>query len=94
MPGEYTEQSSFFQNRGCPHFPCHKGTDAASFNCMFCYCPLYALGESCGGNYHYTDKGIKSCINCSFPHGRDSVKRIAERFPELAALAAQKNAER
>ena len=49
----------FFQNRECEYFPCHKGADPERFSCLFCYCPLYALGEKCGGSFRYTDKGIK-----------------------------------
>ena len=45
---------AFFQNRACEFFPCHKGADAENFNCLFCYCPLYALGRKCGGNFRYT----------------------------------------
>ena len=39
---------SFFSNTACEHFPCHEGVAAGRFNCLFCYCPLYALGEACG----------------------------------------------
>ena len=41
---------AFFQNKDCEYFPCHKCADAENFNCLFCYCPLYALGDECGGN--------------------------------------------
>ncbi len=77
---------SFFQNRDCAYFPCHSGADAESFNCLFCYCPLYALGEGCGGAFSYTEGGIKDCSACLFPHRPDSGAKIAERFPEIAAL--------
>ena len=63
---------AFFQNRACEFFPCHKGADAENFNCLFCYCPLYALGRKCGGNFRYTEKGIKDCTNCQFPHKREN----------------------
>ena len=36
----------FFQNSECEYFPCHKGADPKTFSCLFCYCPLYALGEN------------------------------------------------
>ena len=58
----------FFCNRECEYFPCHPGADPERFNCLFCYCPLYALGERCRGNFRYTDKGIKDCTNCLVPH--------------------------
>ena len=80
----------FFQNRECEFFPCHKGVEAQDFNCLFCYCPLYTLGEDCGGNYTYTDKGVKSCEGCAFPHRRESYESLLRRFPALAALAARR----
>ena len=79
----------FFQNRECEYFPCHSGVQEQDFNCLFCYCPLYALREKCGGNFEYTEKGVKSCVNCAFPHRRESYAAIVKRFPELAALASR-----
>ena len=32
----------FFQNKSCEYFPCHEIKDSGDFNCLFCYCPLYA----------------------------------------------------
>ena len=32
---------TWFQNRECEYFPCHKGCGRRKFNCLFCYCPLY-----------------------------------------------------
>lgn len=80
-------KSSFFQNQECEYFPCHKTAHPEDFNCLFCYCPLYALGERCGGNVCYTERGVKDCSACLFPHGRESAAKIAERFPELMELA-------
>ena len=79
----------FFQNRECEFFPCHSGVAEQDFNCLFCYCPLYTLGDKCGGNFVYTEKGIKRCEACSFPHHRESYAAILKRFPELSALAKQ-----
>ena len=81
---------TFFQNRECEYFPCHKGIAEADFNCLFCYCPLYALGEDCGGNCEYTEGGVKSCVGCSFPHRRENYGAVLRRFPELAALARKR----
>ena len=64
------KEYSFFSHKNCEFFPCHKGADPNDFNCLFCYCPLYALGDKCGGNFRYTDKGIKDCTNCMLPHKR------------------------
>ena len=49
----------FYQNKECEYFPCHKGADPETFSCLFCFCPLYALGEQCGGSCTYTEQGIK-----------------------------------
>ena len=35
----------FFQNKLCEFYPCHPGADPETFSCLFCYCPLYALGD-------------------------------------------------
>ncbi len=82
--------SSFFQNRSCEYFPCHEGVDPDEFNCLFCYCPLYALGRRCGGNYQYTEKGYKSCAECTLLHEGDAGERIVKaRFGELAELVRE-----
>ena len=81
------QDHSFAQNRFCAYFPCHAGVRASDFNCLFCYCPLYALGERCGGNFSYTEKGVKNCKDCNFPHAREHYKEVIARFPELAELA-------
>ena len=78
---------AFFQNRACEKFPCHKGVAEEAFNCLFCYCPLYALGDKCGGNFHFTEKGNKSCIDCNFPHKKENYDAVLARYPEIAALA-------
>ena len=66
-----SKEYKFVQNLKCEYFPCHKIKDNKDFNCLFCYCPLYMLGEECGGNYKYTESGVKSCKDCSLPHVRD-----------------------
>ena len=39
-----SQNYSYFAHKECEYFPCHKGADPENFNCLFCYCPLYALG--------------------------------------------------
>lgn len=78
---------SFFQHRECEFFPCHKTDKPEDFNCLFCYCPLYALGRKCRGNHTYTEGGIKDCSSCMVPHRRNSYSYIASRFGELADIA-------
>ena len=85
--------SSYFCNRDCRYFPCHKGADPETFNCLFCYCPLYMLGERCGGNFRYTKKGVKDCTNCTVPHQPDAAKTIYSRFAEIAQTAGIKPGE-
>lgn len=70
----------FFQNLKCEMFPCHQIDDKENFNCLFCYCPLYFLGDKCGGNFTYTPKGIKSCMNCNYPHQKENYSSIIERL--------------
>ena len=82
----------FFQNRDCEYFPCHAGMDSRDFNCLFCYCPLYALGQRCGGNYAYTAEGIKDCSACLVPHRRENYDMICARFSEIAALCRKPDA--
>lgn len=80
--------ASFFQNRDCPFFMCHEGVEPDDFNCLFCYCPLYALGSGCGGDFRYTEDGVKDCTRCTRLHeGTQGVAVVRERFPELAELA-------
>ena len=81
---------AFFQNRECEFFPCHDGVKREDFSCLFCYCPLYALGENCGGRFRYTEKGVKDCSACDFPHRKENYEAVLRRFPELAKLAAKK----
>ena len=52
---------AYFQNSRCEYFPCHKLPENGFFNCLFCYCPLYALGDKCGGNFKFIAGGVKDC---------------------------------
>ncbi len=78
---------SFFQHRECEFFPCHKTERPEDFNCLFCYCPLYALGSGCGGNCTWMPNGTKDCSACLLPHGRGSYSYVISKFGELAELA-------
>ena len=77
----------FFQNKECEYFPCHKCADEEHFNCLFCYCPLYALGENCGGNFTYTEQGIKDCSECLRPHRKDAFDSIMQKMGDVMLLA-------
>ncbi|MDR1542744.1 MAG: cysteine-rich small domain-containing protein [Clostridiales bacterium] len=80
---------SFFSHRKCEAFPCHETKDEENFNCLFCYCPLYLLGEKCGGRYAFLSNGIKDCSACAYPHERESYGAITTRFKEIAAKMAR-----
>lgn len=84
---------SFFQNTQCEYFPCHRTKKPEDFNCLFCYCPLYALGEDCGGNFYYSEKGVKVCTNCLFPHVRANYGKVVAKYPLIARIAAKKEKE-
>jgi len=89
-----TEKYKYFQHRDCEFFPCHKTDDPDNFNCMFCYCPLYMLGDRCGGNFTFTKDGIKNCKDCLFPHLRENYDRLMARYPEIAAVVAANTGEK
>ncbi len=72
--------SSYFLNKECEYYPCHKLPED-KFSCLFCYCPLYDI-EDCGGSYTYTSKGIKNCMDCTFPHDRDNYGAVIKKLKE------------
>lgn len=72
----------FFSHTKCEFFPCHKTEDPEHFNCLFCYCPLYLLGERCGGNFTYTPGGVKDCSACLIPHRRKNYSYIVGKLIE------------
>ncbi len=78
-----SENYKFFNHKECEFFPCHKTNDTDNFNCLFCYCPLYALKDKCGGNFRYTDKGIKDCSKCTLPHKKDNYDYIMGKFKDI-----------
>ena len=84
------EHYKFCQNRQCEYFPCHKGIADADFNCLFCYCPLYALGDKCGGNFRYLENGIKDCSNCLIPHRRENYGFVMSKMDQIMELAKKK----
>ena len=79
-----TENYKFFQHKACEFFPCHETKDIDNFNCLFCYCPLYALGENCGGNFKILENGVKDCSNCLLPHKRSNYDYIGQKCADAA----------
>ena len=85
--------SRFFQNRACEYFPCHERIPEEEFNCLFCFCPLYTLGKRCDGNWRYTEKGTKSCRECTFPHQRENYEQMISRFDEIKEVVRRQDAD-
>ena len=81
----------FFQHKQCEYFPCHPGADPETFSCLFCYCPLYALGEKCGGSFCYTESGYKDCSACLRPHRRENYDSICRQMTAILELAKKKD---
>ena len=77
----------FFRNTACRYFPCHPEADAAAFNCLFCFCPLYFL-ENCGGD-STTRQGVKDCTPCLRPHRPEGYDQILDRLREEAGKRRQ-----
>lgn len=77
----------YFKNTSCAFFPCHTDVSEESFNCMFCYCPLYFLGDKCGGNFKVVGESIKDCTPCLLPHADGSyeymMKKIGENIEQM-----------
>lgn len=81
---------SCFTNRECEFFPCHSGVAFENFNCLFCYCPLYALGKECGGTFTILENGVKDCSDCTIPHRKENYGYVTERFPQILRLIQEK----
>lgn len=75
----------FFTNKDCEYYPCHNTNK--ELNCLFCFCPLYALGENCGGNPKYTEDGLKDCSQCLLPHNKDNYDYILSRYNDIMEIA-------
>ena len=77
-----------FTNRECPYFPCHEGIEPHLFNCLFCFCPLYALGADGGGAPVFGENGVKDCSRCTLPHRGNAGNRLVnDKFAMLSDLA-------
>ncbi|MDL2264422.1 cysteine-rich small domain-containing protein [Synergistaceae bacterium OttesenSCG-928-I11] len=85
------ERYKCYTHRSCEFFPCHSGADGERFNCLFCYCPLYALGRRCGGDYVYSPDGIKDCSGCLLPHKPESYAFIIGRYEEIMEIVKEQD---
>ena len=85
-----SENYKFFNHKKCEYFPCHKTNKPEEFNCLFCYCPLYALGEDCGGNFKYNENGFKDCSKCLLPHNPKNFDYIMSRYKDIMKIASKR----
>lgn len=79
----------FFQNKDCEFFPCHKVKDLENFNCLFCFCPLYALGNKCGGNFKYKND-VKDCSKCFITHSKGGYEHVMSKIRDVIDLGSKK----
>ena len=86
-----SDNYKFFNHKDCEYFPCHKTNKPEEFNCLFCYCPLYALGKNCGGNYKYSESGIKDCSSCMLPHNKKNYEYIMGKFQDIVKVASKED---
>lgn len=77
---------NYYKNTECEYFPCHKNA-GENFNCMFCFCPLYPLGDKCGGDFEYIDGKVKNCSNCLIPHEENGYEHISKKLCEVSEIA-------
>lgn len=84
---EVSDKYKFFNHSECEFFPCHDGVEKEKFNCLFCFCPLYALGSKCGGNFNYLESGVKDCSKCTLPHRIENYEYIMSKYAEIKKIA-------
>ena len=67
---------AFFSNTACRYYPCHEGE--TELNCLFCFCPLYALPVCPGTPSYIQSEGrlIRDCTACTFPHKAENYDKI------------------
>lgn len=86
-----TQNYKFSQHRECEYFPCHKAANEDDFNCLFCYCPLYMLKDECGGNFRYTDTGVKDCSDCTITHSKEhGYDHVMSKMGQVIKIGSEK----
>jgi len=80
----------FFSNKECKYFPCHETLNESEFNCIFCFCPLYHLGDECGGIIKYNKAGtVKLCTDCYLPHTAEYYDIILSKLKEKNQISSK-----
>lgn len=82
-----------YTNKACEFYPCHSLPEGKALNCLFCYCPLYALGRDCGGQVQYTADGVKDCSGCTLPHLPERYGYIMARLGRMIGDMARRERE-
>ena len=85
---------TYFKNTNCKYFPCHNISSETDFNCLFCYCPLYTLGDRCGGMFVYLEDGTKDCSGCMIPHSAGGYDYVLGRYSDVAELAKKRECDK
>lgn len=71
----------YFCNKDCKYYPCHSGMEGKDFNCLFCFCPLYARNH-CPGTPQYikleSGNAIKDCSACTYVHQPENYDTIIQ----------------
>lgn len=80
---EKKDHYRFFSHKKCEYFPCHNTENPDNFNCLFCFCPLYMLGDQCGGKYKFTKEGYKDCSGCMIPHQKKGYDYILSKYKNI-----------
>lgn len=80
----------FFNHAACEYYPCHD-LPAEKLNCLFCFCPLYCLGDTCGGNFSYIGD-VKDCSACTLPHRVENYDYLMAQFARIGAVAPRTQA--
>lgn len=83
------ENYKFMQHKTCEYFPCHSVSNNDSFNCLFCFCPLYMLKDKCGGNFKYSN-GVKDCSNCAIPHSKGGYDYVMSKMDAVIKIGSER----
>jgi len=51
------------------------------------------MGKECGGNFTYTDEGVKDCSNCIIPHTEEGYDYILSKCPAIIEKVKEDNGE-
>ena len=84
------EHYRFFNHVACEYYPCHD-MEPEKLNCLFCFCPLYCLGDTCGGAFRYIGD-VKDCSACTLPHRVESYDYLMAQFARIGAVAPRTRA--